>query len=40
MGWLAGERVLAAQGQAGHWSVGGKQLHCVSLAIYICVPKL
>jgi len=31
--WPVG--VAAAQGLAGHWSVGGEQLHCASLVLCI-----
>lgn len=36
-GWAA---VIAAQGQAGHWSTGGEQLHCAPLFFYIPVSLL
>lgn len=33
-------RPAAAWGLAGHWSVGGEQLHCASLVLYILLLLL
>lgn len=37
MGKLAGALWSAVWGLAGHWSVGGKQLHCASLVLHILI---
>lgn len=32
-----GQRAASAEGQAGHRSVGGEQLHCASLVLYTLI---
>ena len=40
LGELARGAVIAARGWAGHRSVGGEQLHCASLVLYIPLSLL
>lgn len=32
-----GDSTQPEQGQGGHWSEGGKQMHCTPLALYIII---